>query len=110
MDGNGRFKIFHTVKQFANWFSEGNIFDQIRRLVGIRLSVNMGPRTTTCDKVGIEVQMSILSNGSSSLACHLIAIPSDAREEHGTTAAKLGKGRNPIANEEQLSILKQGLP
>ena len=32
--------------------------------------------------------MNALPNESSSLACHLMAILSEAREEHGTTAAK----------------------
>ena len=32
--------------------------------------------------------MNTLSNESSSLACHLMAILSEAREEHGMTAAK----------------------
>ena len=32
--------------------------------------------------------MNALSSESSSLACHLMAIPSEAREEHGATAAK----------------------
>lgn len=33
--------------------------------------------------------MSTPSNESSSLACHLMTILSEAREEHGTTAVKL---------------------